>query len=78
MVTRRCSALAQAVVEGAFADLVLFDYDRIEDTATSDAPHQYPKGIPYVLVNGQVVVDNGEHTGARPGRVIYGSGRIGR
>ena len=37
-----------------------------------------PKGIPYVLVNGRLVVDNGEHTGARPGRVIYGSGKRDR
>jgi N-acyl-D-aspartate/D-glutamate deacylase len=63
------------ITEGNFADLVLFDYDRIEDTATYESPHQYPKGIPYVLVNGQVVVDRGEHTGALPGRVIYGPGR---
>jgi len=63
------------LTEGSFADLVIFDYERIEDTATYEAPHQYPKGIPYVLVNGQLVVDNGQHTGARPGRVIYGPGR---
>jgi N-acyl-D-aspartate/D-glutamate deacylase len=62
------------LTEGNFADLVVFDYDRIEDTATYDKPHQYPKGIPYVIVNGQLVVDKGEHTGARPGRVIYGPG----
>jgi len=63
------------LTEGAFADIVIFDYDRIEDAATYTAPHQYPKGIPYVLVNGRVVVDRGEHTGARPGRVIYGPGK---
>jgi N-acyl-D-aspartate/D-glutamate deacylase len=63
------------LVEGGFADITLFDYERIEDTATYESPHRYPKGIPYVLVNGQVVVDKGEHTGARPGRVIYGAGR---
>jgi N-acyl-D-amino-acid deacylase len=65
------------LTEGAFADIVIFDYEHIEDTATYDAPHQYPKGIPYVLVNGQLVVDKGEHTGARPGRVMYGPGRRG-
>jgi len=58
--------------EGCFADVVIFDYDKIEDTATYTNPHQYPRGIPYVLVNGQVVIDNGEHTGATPGRIIYG------
>jgi N-acyl-D-aspartate/D-glutamate deacylase len=63
------------LAEGAFADLVLFDYDRIEDTATYQQPHQYPKGIPYVIVNGVVVVDGGQHTGARPGKVLRGSGR---
>jgi N-acyl-D-aspartate/D-glutamate deacylase len=60
------------LAEGACADLVLFDYDRIEDTATDQQPHQYPKGIPYVIVNGQLVVDGGQHTGARPGRVLRG------
>ncbi len=61
---------------GNFADIVIFDYEKIEDTATWDNPHQYPKGIPYVLVNGQVVVDKGEHTGATPGRAIYGQGKL--
>jgi N-acyl-D-aspartate/D-glutamate deacylase len=62
------------LTEGGFADIVVFDYDRIEDTATFTAPRQYPKGIPYVIVNGQLVVDKGEHTSARPGRVMYGPG----
>jgi N-acyl-D-aspartate/D-glutamate deacylase len=61
--------------EGNFADIVIFDYEKIEDTATYENPHQYPKGIPYVLVNGQLVVDRGEHTGAMPGRIIYGPGK---
>jgi N-acyl-D-aspartate/D-glutamate deacylase len=58
------------VREGMWADLVIFDPLTIEDQATYQAPHQYPKGIDYVLVNGQVVVEHGEHTGALPGRVI--------
>jgi N-acyl-D-aspartate/D-glutamate deacylase len=62
------------LTEGGFADIVVFDYDRIADTATFSAPHQYPKGIPYVIVNGQLVVDKGEHTGAKPGRVMRGPG----
>ena len=62
------------LTEGSFADIVVFDYDRIADTATYTAPHQYPNGIPYVIVNGQLVIDKGEHTGARPGRVMYGPG----
>jgi len=56
--------------EGAFADLVVFDLNKIEDCATYKEPHQYPKGIEYVLVNGQIVIDRGEHTGRLPGRVL--------
>jgi N-acyl-D-aspartate/D-glutamate deacylase len=55
--------------------VVLFDADTVADTATYDNPKQYPKGIPYVLVNGQVVIEDGHHTGARPGRVAYGPGK---
>jgi N-acyl-D-amino-acid deacylase len=53
----------------------VLDPDRVADTATYDNPKQYPKGIDYVLVNGTVVVDNGQHTGQRPGRVVYGPGK---
>ncbi|MFZ5915424.1 MAG: N-acyl-D-amino-acid deacylase family protein [Chloroflexota bacterium] len=56
--------------QGAWADLVLFDAGSVMDRATFTAPHQYPLGIPYVIVNGQVVIDGGEHTGALPGRVL--------
>ncbi len=56
--------------EGFAADLVLFDPGAIRDTATYTEPHQYPEGIALVLVNGEVVVRDGEHTGARPGQVI--------
>ena len=45
--------------------------------ATYDNPKQFPKGIDYVLVNGSVVIDNGQHTGARPGKVVYGPGYVG-
>lgn len=55
---------------GAFADLVLFDPDRVRDRATFDNPHQFPEGIHLVVVNGTIVVREGEHTGARPGRVL--------
>ena len=51
------------VREGMWADLTLLDPTTVEDRATYQAPHQYPEGIPYVLVNGQVVVERGEHTG---------------
>jgi N-acyl-D-amino-acid deacylase len=56
--------------EGAKADLVAFDADRVEDTATYEDPHRYAAGIPYVIVNGRVVIDGGEHTGALPGLVL--------
>jgi N-acyl-D-aspartate/D-glutamate deacylase len=61
--------------EGYWADVVIFDPDTVADTATYENPKQYPKGIPYVLVNGTLVIDNGHHTGARPGRVVYGPGK---
>ena len=58
------------VKEGLTADLVVFDPDTVIDNATWENPHQYPDGIPYVLVNGVPVVDEGKHTAARPGRVL--------
>ena len=56
--------------EGAWADLVLFDAQTVADRATYTDPHQYPEGIPYVVVNGVVVIDQCEHTGALPGQVL--------
>jgi N-acyl-D-amino-acid deacylase len=56
--------------EGYFADVVVFDPDRIADRATYDNPHQYATGVKYVLVNGVRVIDNGEHTGAKAGRAL--------
>jgi N-acyl-D-amino-acid deacylase len=58
------------IARGKKADVVLFDAKAIRDEATFDNPHQYPVGIPFVIVNGQVVVDQGRHTGAKPGRVL--------
>jgi N-acyl-D-amino-acid deacylase len=55
---------------GAFADLVAFDPETIADRATFTKPHQYPAGIPHVMVNGRFVLKDGEATGARPGRVV--------
>jgi N-acyl-D-aspartate/D-glutamate deacylase len=55
---------------GNFADLTLFDPERVIDHATYERPFQYPDGIAYVVVNGQVVLDQGKHTGARPGRAL--------
>ncbi len=58
------------ISEGYFADLVVFDPDRIIDRATWKDPHQYPEGIEYVVVNGKVAVEGGETTGALPGRIL--------
>lgn len=63
------------IKEGNWADVTIFDYDKIQDRATYEQPTLAPVGIEYVLVNGQVVMENGKHTGAKPGRVIYGPGR---
>ena len=60
---------------GAFADLVAFDPTTVADQATFEDPHQYPVGIPLVVVNGQVTLRDGEQTGARAGRAIRGGGR---
>lgn len=56
--------------EGFYADIVLFDAERVIDKATWTDPHQFPVGIEYVLVNGQVVIKRGEHTGNLPGMVL--------
>jgi N-acyl-D-aspartate/D-glutamate deacylase len=58
------------IAPGGHADLVLFDPDRVRDRATYEEPLQYPDGIRYVLVNGVITVEGGEHTGARAGRVL--------
>ena len=63
------------IKEGLWADVVIFDYDKIQDNSTYEYPFRTPSGIDYVLVNGQVVIEQGKHTGARPGKVIYGPGR---
>jgi len=58
------------VMKGYFADLVLFNPDTIIDLSTWEHPHQYSRGIEYVIVNGEVVIDQGEHTDRLPGRVL--------
>ncbi len=55
---------------GKKADIVLLDSERVVDRATFVQPYQYPEGIEYVLVNGRVVIERGEHTGALPGEVL--------
>jgi N-acyl-D-amino-acid deacylase len=56
--------------EGAWADIVLLDPERVADTATYEDPEQYPEGIPYVFVNGELVVDRGAFTGKLPGQAL--------
>jgi N-acyl-D-amino-acid deacylase len=64
-----------ALKEGYFADTVIFDPAKIEDHATFEKPHQYSTGVRDVFVNGVQVLKDGEHTGAKPGQVVFGPGR---
>ena len=59
---------------GYYADIVVFDPDTICDHATYEKPHQYATGVVHVFVNGTQVLKDGEHTSARPGRVVRGPG----
>ena len=61
---------------GYFADVVIFDPAKVHDHATFDSPHQYSTGVRDVLVNGEVVLRDGDHTGATPGQVVYGPGKL--
>ena len=63
---------------GYFADLSIFDAEKISDHATFEKPHQYSTGMIHVFVNGKQVLANGEHTGALPGRFVRGPGWKGR
>src|SRR5437870_6622367 len=62
--------------EGMFADVVVFDPAKITDHATFDKPHQYATGVKHVFVNGVQVIKDGEHTGAKPGRALWGPGKV--
>ncbi|MFN2541096.1 MAG: amidohydrolase family protein [Chthoniobacterales bacterium] len=62
--------------EGMFADVVVFDPATIADRATFDKPHQYAVGMKQVFVNGVQVIKDGEHTGAKPGRALWGPGKV--
>jgi N-acyl-D-amino-acid deacylase len=63
------------LAEGMWADVVVFDPERVIDKATFDSPHQFPEGIDYVFVNGIKVIEKGKHTDAKPGRIVYGPGK---
>src|SRR6266576_1641860 len=62
--------------EGMFADVVVFDPATIADHATFESPAQYATGMKNVFVNGREVLKDGEHTGAKPGRALYGPGKV--
>jgi N-acyl-D-amino-acid deacylase len=64
--------------EGYFADVVVFDPATIADKATYQQPHQYAVGMKHVFVNGVQVLKDGEHTGAKPGRALWGPGKVGK
>jgi N-acyl-D-amino-acid deacylase len=59
---------------GNYADITLFDADRVIDRATYAEPFQYSDGIEFVVVNGAIVLERGKHTGARPGRALRPKG----
>ena len=61
---------------GMFADVVVFDPQTIADRATFEKPHQYAVGVRQVFVNGVQVIRDGEHTGALPGRALWGPGKV--
>ena len=60
---------------GQWADVTVFDAAKVIDHATFEKPHQYATGIQHVWVNGVQVLENGRHTGARPGVILYGPGK---
>src|SRR5438067_51820 len=64
------------IKEGMFADVVVFDLATISDRATFQKPHQYAVDVKHVFVNGVQVLKDGEHTGAKPGRALWGPGKI--
>ncbi len=62
------------IAAGFYADILIFDPEKIQDKATFQNPHQYAEGMVHVFVNGEQVLKNGEHTGALPGKVVRGPG----
>ena len=61
---------------GMAADVTVYNAATIIDNATYERPHRYATGVEYVIVNGKVVLDRGRHTGARPGVILYGPGKL--
>ncbi len=58
------------ITEDYYADIVIFNPETIIDMSTFDNPHQYPEEVEYVVVNGEVVVQQGEHTGLLPRKIL--------
>lgn len=58
-----------------YADIVIFDFEKIKDTATFEKPHQYPTGIHWVIVNGRIAAHDGEIVEKNGGRILYGNGK---
>lgn len=59
------------IQEGFYADITVFDKNQFEDRATFSAPHQYSQGLHYLIVNGELVVEKGEHSGKLPGMILH-------
>jgi N-acyl-D-amino-acid deacylase len=64
------------IKQGMFADVVVFDPQTIADHATFENPHQLAVGVKHVFVNGVQVLKDGEHTGAKPGKALWGPGKV--
>ena len=64
------------IQEGKFADLLIFDETTVQDLSVYDAPHQFTKGIEYVIVNGKITVDQQKHNGTRAGKILYGPRKL--
>jgi N-acyl-D-amino-acid deacylase len=56
--------------EGLKADITIFDFSRIRDLSTYQDPHRYPDGVEYVIINGEIAIENGEHTGSLSGEIL--------
>jgi N-acyl-D-amino-acid deacylase len=61
--------------EGMAADIVIFDEAEVNDKATFENPHQYSVGFKFIVVNGQLVMENSQVTGIRSGKSLYGPGK---
>ncbi len=73
--TRYRLANRGSIKEGNWADVTIFDLATLHDAATYEKPTESPTGIEWVLVNGDITIDHGRHTGAKAGRVLYGPGK---